>query len=182
MATNARFWAANAASSERNAPASPMTVGVMVTDIVTLPRASWHVERIAAPPRAEGTDARSGRRLGCQDPSSAGFSSASGPSSAGHHEDGLRASGGLFLHQAVRPALGRADPARPWRRVEACRLPYVRLRDDVLRLAGDFTVPFDNQAERIRTYLSTAVKHHHNAIDALTDLFTGRPWTPATSP
>lgn len=81
-------------------------------------------------------------------------------------------------------------------------------RDDVLRFATDFTVPFDNnQAERdirmvklqqkisggwrtetgahnflaVRSYLSTARKHGYSALDALRDLFTGQPWIPATA-
>lgn len=79
-------------------------------------------------------------------------------------------------------------------------------RDDVLRFATDFTVPFDNnQAERdirmvklqqkisggwrseagarafldVRSYLSTARKHGQSAMDVLRDLFTGHPWIPA---
>lgn len=79
-------------------------------------------------------------------------------------------------------------------------------QDDVLRFATDFTVPFDNnQAERdirmirlqqkistgwraehgidaflaVRSYLSTARKHHRNALDVLRELFTGTPWLPA---
>jgi transposase len=79
-------------------------------------------------------------------------------------------------------------------------------RDDVLRFAVDFTVPFDNnQAERdirmvkiqqkisggwrsengaraflaVRSYLSTARKHHRAGLDVLRDLFTGNPWIPA---
>ena len=84
-------------------------------------------------------------------------------------------------------------------------------RADVLRFATDFTVAFDNnQAERdirmvklqqkisggwrttsgaeafldVRSYLSTARKHHQNAMTVLRDLFTGQPWIPAlgTSP
>lgn len=81
-------------------------------------------------------------------------------------------------------------------------------QDDVLRFATDFTVAFDNnQAERdirmirlqqkisggwrtetgadaflsVRSYLSTARKHHRNALDVLTELFTGSPWIPATT-
>lgn len=79
-------------------------------------------------------------------------------------------------------------------------------RDDVLRFATDFTVPFDNnQAERdirmvkiqqkisggwrseagarafltVRSYLSTARKHHRAGLDVLRELFTGDPWLPA---
>lgn len=81
-------------------------------------------------------------------------------------------------------------------------------QEDVLRFATDFTVSFDNnQAERdirmvklqqkisggwrsetgadaflaVRSYLSTARKHHRGALDVLRDLFTGTPWIPATS-
>jgi transposase len=77
---------------------------------------------------------------------------------------------------------------------------------EIWRFARDFTVPFDNnQAERdirmiktqqkitggwrtttnardwltVRSYLSTARKHGHNAYTALRDLFTGNPWLPA---
>ena len=79
-------------------------------------------------------------------------------------------------------------------------------QDDVLRFATDFTVAFDNnQAERdirmirlqqkisggwrteagadvfltVRSYLSTARKHHRKALEVLTELFTGSPWIPA---
>jgi transposase len=77
---------------------------------------------------------------------------------------------------------------------------------EIWRFARDFTVPFDNnQAERdirmiktqqkitggwrtvtgahhwltVRSYISTARKHGHNAYTALRDLFTGNPWLPA---
>lgn len=80
-------------------------------------------------------------------------------------------------------------------------------RDDVLRFATDFRVPFDNNlAERdfrmvkiqtkisggwrtpegakaflaIRSYISTAIKHHQNPLAAITSLFTDTPWMPAT--
>lgn len=76
-------------------------------------------------------------------------------------------------------------------------------REDVLRFATDFTVPFDNnQAERdvrmvklqqkisggwrssggaeaflaVRSYLSTAAKHQQNQWAVLRDLFAGNPW------
>lgn len=79
-------------------------------------------------------------------------------------------------------------------------------QDDVLRFAADFTVPFDNnQAERdirmirlqqkisgtwrseagadaflaVRSYLSTAHKQGHDALEVLRNLFTGTPWLPA---
>jgi len=79
-------------------------------------------------------------------------------------------------------------------------------QDDVFRFATDFAVPFDNnQAERdipmiklqqkisggwrsetgadafltIRSYLSTARKHHRCALDVLREVFTGQPWIPA---
>ena len=81
-------------------------------------------------------------------------------------------------------------------------------RDDVLRFAVDFRVPFDNnQAERdvrmvklqqkisggwrsklgataflaVRSYLSTARKHRQTALTVLRELFCGRPWVPATA-
>lgn len=80
-------------------------------------------------------------------------------------------------------------------------------QDDVLRFATDFRVPFDNnQAERdirmirvqqkisgswrseagadaylaVRSYLSTARKHHRNTLDVLRELFNGTAWLPAT--
>ena len=79
-------------------------------------------------------------------------------------------------------------------------------RQDVLRFATDFRVPFDNnQAERdvrmvklqqkisggwrsengahafldVRSYLSTARKHEQSATDVLRELFSGQPWIPA---
>lgn len=80
-----------------------------------------------------------------------------------------------------------------------------RYRDDVLRCATDFSVPFsNNQAERdlrmvklqqkisgcyrteagatnyltIRSYVSTARKQEFNVLGALRDLFEGHPFTP----
>lgn len=79
-------------------------------------------------------------------------------------------------------------------------------QNDVLRFATDFGVSFDNnQTERdirmvklqqkisggwrsetgadafltVRSYLSTARKHHRGALDVLRDLFTDNPWIPA---
>ena len=83
-----------------------------------------------------------------------------------------------------------------------------RHRDDVLRFASDFRVPFDNnQAERdvrmaklqqkisggwrsesgaraflaVRSYLSTARKNGQHALAVLRDLFAGWPWLPAAA-
>ena len=80
-------------------------------------------------------------------------------------------------------------------------------RADVLRFATNFVVPFDNnQAERdvrmvklqqkisggwrsetgakafldVRSYLSTARKHHQHSLAVLRDLFAGQPWIPAS--
>ena len=96
-----------------------------------------------------------------------------------------------------RPALGPAGALL--RRLDV-------YREDVLRFATDFRVSFDNnQAERdvrmvklqqkisggwrsetgataflaVRSYLSTARKHHHRALDVLAQLFAGTPWLPA---
>jgi transposase len=98
-----------------------------------------------------------------------------------------------------RPALGPAGALL--RRLEV-------YREDVLRFATDFRVSFDNnQAERdvrmvklqqkisggwrsqtgatsflaVRSYLSTARKHGHAALDVLRDLYAGDPWIPATA-
>lgn len=84
-----------------------------------------------------------------------------------------------------------------------------RFRDDVLRFATDFTVPFDNnQAERdlrmvklqqkisgcfrteagasgylaIRAYVSTVRKQGNNVFGALRDLFEGKPFLPEVVP
>ena len=81
-------------------------------------------------------------------------------------------------------------------------------RDDILRFAHDLRVPFDNNGSEqsirmaklrqkisgtmraaqgaqdfvtIRSYLQTAAKQGHNALDVLTALFEGRPWLPSTS-
>jgi len=82
-------------------------------------------------------------------------------------------------------------------------------REDVLRFATDFRVPFDNnQAERdirmvklqqkisgcwrtfkgatsylcVRSYISTARKQGQNPLDVLVQLFEGDVWMPAASP
>jgi transposase len=81
-------------------------------------------------------------------------------------------------------------------------------RGDILRFAHDLRVPFDNNGSEqsirmaklrqkisgtmraaqgaqdfvtIRSYLQTAAKQGHNALDVLTALFEGRPWLPSTS-
>ncbi len=96
-----------------------------------------------------------------------------------------------------RPALGPAG---------ALLARLAGYRDDVLRFAVDFRVPFDNnQAERdvrmvkiqqkisggwrsetgaraflvVRSYLSTARKHRQSALVVLRDAFIGQPWIPA---
>jgi transposase len=92
----------------------------------------------------------------------------------------------------------RSKPAALVRRL-------ARHRDDALRFAVDFAVPFDNnQAERdirmaklqqkisgcwrtlagaqafcaVRSYTATARKHGINTLDALRDAFAGQPWMP----
>lgn len=95
---------------------------------------------------------------------------------------------------------------RPGERKTRLLLEVLRDREaDVLRFTGDLRVPpTSNQAERdlrpaktqqkisgrltseartqdryrIRGYLSTAIKHGHNAIDALREAITGQPWMP----
>jgi transposase len=95
---------------------------------------------------------------------------------------------------------------RPGERKTRLLLEVLRDREaDVLRFTGDLRVPpTSNQAERdlrpaktqqkisgrltsqdrtqdryrIRGYLSTAIKHGHNAIDALREAILGRPWMP----
>lgn len=99
---------------------------------------------------------------------------------------------------------------RPGERKTRLLLEVLRDRkDDVLRFAHDLQVPpTSNQAERdlrpaklqqnisgrltseartrdryrIRGYLSTAIKHGINAIDALRQTMLGRPWTPPPIP
>ncbi|MGH3896980.1 MAG: IS66 family transposase [Pseudonocardiaceae bacterium] len=95
---------------------------------------------------------------------------------------------------------------RPGENKARCVLEVFRDRpDDVLRFAHDLKVPpTSNQAERdlrpskvqqntsgrltseartrdrytIRGYVSTAIKHGHDAITVLRDSLTGHPWTP----
>jgi transposase len=101
-----------------------------------------------------------------------------------------------------------SHPRRPGRKQSKTRNLLERLRDreaDVLRFAGDLTVPFtNNQAERdlrpaktqmkisgthrsetsakawarVRGYISTARKHGITAYDAILTAVTGNPWTP----
>jgi transposase len=105
----------------------------------------------------------------------------------GHLQQGLDATGGR-----------RSKAAALARRLQ-------RHRDDALRFAVDFAVPFDNnQAERdirmvklqqkisgcwrtlpgaqafcaIRSYTATARKHGINTLHALRDAFAGQPWLP----
>jgi transposase len=101
------------------------------------------------------------------------------------------------LHRGTRPGENKAR----------CVLEVLRDRPtDVLRFAHDLHVPpTSNQAERdlrpskvqqntsgrlisedrtrdrytIRGYLSTAIKHGHDALTTLRDAITGRPWIPA---
>ena len=110
---------------------------------------------------------------------------------------------GITGNQAKRTQIGK-DGLRLARRFRACE-------DMILRFATDLTVGFtSNQAERdvrpvkvqmrtsggcwrtlagladfaiVQSYLSTAVKWGIDALDALTQLFTGQPWLPpATAP
>ena len=102
------------------------------------------------------------------------------------------------------PPVRTGQPGRP-SRTSAANLAerLTRYRDDVLRFATDFSVPFtNNQAERdlrmvklqrkisgcyrteagatnyltIRSYVSTARKQGLNVLDALRDLFEGHPF------
>jgi transposase len=96
---------------------------------------------------------------------------------------------------------------RPWK-TDLVRPEGRPFRDDVLRFATDFSVPFDNnQAERdlrmvklqqkisgcyrteagatnyltIRSYVSTARKQGINVLEALRDLFEGKPFMPGVA-
>ncbi len=109
-------------------------------------------------------------------------------------------------HRANPPPIPTGKRGRP-KRSKALNL-LLRLdtqRDDVLRFATDFSVPFDNNlcerdvrmvkiAQKIsggfrssegaehflafRSYLSTAAKQGVNRLDALQRLFNGDPWMP----
>jgi transposase len=110
---------------------------------------------------------------------------------------------GITCNQRKRTQIGK-DGLRLARRFRACE-------DMILRFATDLTVGFtSNQAERdvrpvkvqmrtsggcwrtlagladfaiVQSYLSTAGKWGIDALDALTQLFTGQPWLPpATAP
>ena len=106
------------------------------------------------------------------------------------------------------PRPGAARPSGPRRRAGPAVALLTRLdvqREQVLRFATDFRVPFDNNlAERdirmvklrqkisgclrthagattfaaLRSYLSTTAKQHIPAIDALRHLTNGHPWLP----
>jgi transposase len=107
------------------------------------------------------------------------------------------------------PPSRTGHPGRPSRTTAANLAHRLELyRDDVLRFATDFTVPFDNnQAERdirmvklqqkisgcyrtetgatnyltIRSYVSTARKQGVNVLGALRRLFEGQPWMPGVA-
>jgi transposase len=100
-----------------------------------------------------------------------------------------------------RGPIGRTPAANLLRRLD-------EYREDILRFAHDFTVPFDNNlverdirmikiqqkisgswrtntgADRflaIRAYISTTRKQGHNLLDALTTLASHQPWLPTTT-
>lgn len=113
-------------------------------------------------------------------------------------------------YDAVITAGHGQNPATAGRRNSKAANLLARLdtqRADVLRFATDWTVPFDNNlAERdirmvkirqkisgclrttagaeafcaLRSYLSTARKQDHNALDVLRQLTDGQPWIPRT--
>ena len=106
----------------------------------------------------------------------------------------------------LRAASATSHGDRPGERKARLVLQVLRDREaDVLRFTHDLRVPpTNNQAERdlrpsktqqkisgrltseartqnryrIRGYLSTAIKHGHNAMQALHDAILGRPWLP----
>jgi len=111
---------------------------------------------------------------------------------------------GLVHAHRIRDTTSHGD--RPGERKARLVLQVLRDREaDVLRFTHDLRVPpTNNQAERdlrpsktqqkisgrltseartedryrIRGYLSTAIKHGHNAMQALHDAILGRPWLP----
>jgi transposase len=125
-------------------------------------------------------------------------------------EDRLKAGELKALRTAVRDGV-KATHARTSKTERKHNALFKRLRDrwdDYLRWIHDLTLPFDNNpAERtirmaklrikvsgslrtlrgaqdfaaIRTYLATADRHGHNALDVLEQAMRGRPWTPATT-
>jgi transposase len=113
-------------------------------------------------------------------------------------------------HQQNPPPTDRRHERGPIGRTPAANLLHRldQYRDDVLRFAHDFTVPFDNNlverdirmikiqqkisgswrtttgADRflaIRAYISTTRKQGHSLLDALTRLADHQPWLPATT-
>jgi transposase len=112
-------------------------------------------------------------------------------------------------HLANPPPVRTGKKGRPSRTKTANLVDRLdRFRDDVLRFATDFSVPFDNnQAERdlrmvklqqkisgcyrteagatnyltIRSYVSTARKQGINVLEALRDLFEGKPFMPGVA-
>jgi transposase len=112
-------------------------------------------------------------------------------------------------HLANPPPVRTGKRGRPSRTKAANLVGRLeRYRDDVLRFATDFTVPFsNNQAERdlrmvklqqkisgcyrtesgatnyltIRAYVSTARKQGINVLEALRDLFEGNPFMPGVA-
>ena len=131
----------------------------------------------------------------------------------GRHAGASRLAGSLLASYQARYdtiiSTGHAqNPPTSGRRKSPAANLLARLdtqREDVLRFAADWRVPFDNnQAERdirmvkirqkisgclrtehgaeafcaLRSYLSTARKQGHNALDVLRQLTNGHPWLP----
>ncbi len=99
-------------------------------------------------------------------------------------------------------------PRAPGRKQSKARNLLERMRDrqpEILRFAHDLTVPFTNNGSerdlrpvktqlkisgchrassgatnwlRVRGYISTVRKHHHDVLTALRDAITGNPWQP----
>jgi len=112
-------------------------------------------------------------------------------------------------HAANPPPVHTGKRGRPLRTKPANLVDRLdRYRDDVLRFANDFSVPFDNnQAERdlrmvklqqkisgcyrteagatnylaVRSYISTARKQGVNVLEALRSLFEGNPFMPGVA-